>query len=493
MSTPDPFSVNVLKNVLSPKIVRGETGGYDVKLDMINVDTIYVTGDVIGPTGSYWNHSGGATSGSTGYTGYTGRTGDTGYTGRTGDTGYTGYDGRTGDTGYTGYTGRTGDTGYTGSSGTTGATGYTGYTGPSAATNVFPTTNIIGSDNYLGNSVFVSSAGGLWNQYSTTFRIVRNITWNGSMWVAVGRGLTDKASIQYSTNGTVWNEIPGAGGFSSALGGCGVASNGISWVTVGHINISTSDPIPSTIQISQNPTGSWNAATTGGFSTLGRGVAYSPTNGGLWVAVGSHTFSNGSIQWSTDGHNWNLILSGSGFQRDINGAYMFTRGGNSIATNGSRWVAVGSGETTAQSIQWSDDGKNWNLCTNGGFVQTGSNLGGSCVATNGSIWVAGGYDTSSTKTIQWSDDGKYWNPTTGGFNNLCNGITWDGTKWLAVGTDATILSSLDGKTWTPLTPFSFSAYCIATNNMWATSPGTDTVTVINKLISTLFYTKGTYI
>jgi hypothetical protein len=71
----DPFSGtntrNLLKHVFAPKIVDGTSGGYDVKIDMLNVDNIYITGDVFGPTGSYWAQGGGST-------GPTGPQGDTG-------------------------------------------------------------------------------------------------------------------------------------------------------------------------------------------------------------------------------------------------------------------------------------------------------------------------------------------------------------------------------------------------------------------------------
>ena len=138
----DPFSGtntrNLLQHVFVPKIVSG-AGSYEVKLDMVNVDTLYVTGDIVGPTGSYWNPSGGG-GGSTGPTGPTGPQGvpgidaDTGSTGPTGDTGSTGDTGYTGDTGPTGDTGYTGDTGPTGEKGDTGPTGEKGDTGPTGPT-----------------------------------------------------------------------------------------------------------------------------------------------------------------------------------------------------------------------------------------------------------------------------------------------------------------------------------------------------------------------
>jgi len=53
----DPFSGtntrNLLQHVFTPKIVQGPSG-YIVNQDIINVDNVYITGDIIGPTGSYW-------------------------------------------------------------------------------------------------------------------------------------------------------------------------------------------------------------------------------------------------------------------------------------------------------------------------------------------------------------------------------------------------------------------------------------------------------
>jgi hypothetical protein len=113
----DPFSGsntrNLLQHVFSPKIVQGVTGasigGYDVRVDLINIDNIYTTGTIYGPNGAI---TGGG--GASGTTGPTGRTGPTGATGRTGPTGpgYTGSTGPTGPNGIgVGITGLTGTVG----------------------------------------------------------------------------------------------------------------------------------------------------------------------------------------------------------------------------------------------------------------------------------------------------------------------------------------------------------------------------------------------
>ena len=110
----DPFyntdKRDILEHVFSPKIVQGGAGTYNVKLDLINVDNINLTG------GYFLN---GAPIGAGGVSGSTGPTGHTG-PGVTGPTGPTGYTGPTGP-GITGPTGApstvAGSTGPTGSSG----------------------------------------------------------------------------------------------------------------------------------------------------------------------------------------------------------------------------------------------------------------------------------------------------------------------------------------------------------------------------------------
>jgi len=176
----DPFSGsnvrNVLEHVLSPKIVPDGSGGYAVKLDLINVDNVYASGNIYGAGGTIGGGGGltgptGPSSGPRGPTGVTGATGPlatgptgpglTGSTGRTGPTGYTGPIGSTGYTGYTGATGRTGSTGYTGFTGYTGYTGYTGPQGIRGNTGVTGATGPAGtSSRYMLAKIYGSPSGG---------------------------------------------------------------------------------------------------------------------------------------------------------------------------------------------------------------------------------------------------------------------------------------------------------------------------------------------
>jgi hypothetical protein len=137
----DPFSGSnvrsVLQHVLSPKIVSDGSGGFAVKLDLINVDNIYATGNIYGAGGNIGGGGGG--SGITGPTGPSG--GPVGPRGPTGPFGVgptgPGLPGPTGSQGLRGVTGPTGPfgvgptgPGLTGPMGLQGLSGVTGPTGP---------------------------------------------------------------------------------------------------------------------------------------------------------------------------------------------------------------------------------------------------------------------------------------------------------------------------------------------------------------------------
>jgi hypothetical protein len=136
--------------VFTPKIVSDGVAGYQVKTDMINIDNIYITGNIFGPTGI----------------GQIGATGPTGPAGGGTGTSATGPQGPTGPTGanstVTGPTGKDGPTGYTGANsmvtGPTGNDGATGYTGPAGTGS-----QILGPSGTIG---FFNSAGDSTGSYS---------------------------------------------------------------------------------------------------------------------------------------------------------------------------------------------------------------------------------------------------------------------------------------------------------------------------------------
>jgi hypothetical protein len=87
----------------------------------------------------------------------------------------------------------------------------------------------------------------------------------------------------------------------------------------------------------------------------------------LLVAVGQSSNPLRTILWSRNGSNWNNIVTG-GFD---------SGGGNDITYSPElgRWIAVG--EDTRGSIQYSSDGSNWNYSSNGFLVDVFPNFNNS--------------------------------------------------------------------------------------------------------------------
>lgn len=127
----DPFSGtnirNVLQHIISPKIVGPTAGGYQVEVDLINIDKVYAN-EFIGLTG--------------GGSGTTGSTGPTGAQGPTGSAGATGAQGPTGAQGVTGATGASGVLSVTGPSGAVAFFSGTGITGVSRFSYNLPTNTL---------------------------------------------------------------------------------------------------------------------------------------------------------------------------------------------------------------------------------------------------------------------------------------------------------------------------------------------------------------
>ena len=208
-------------------------------------------------------------------------------------------------------------------------------------------------------------------------------------------------------------------------------------------------------------------------------VAY---NGSLWIAAGNATASNFMIQYSSNLTQWNTT-TGDLFTPE----YQVQK----VAWNGSIWVAVAAtSDLATRSIAWSATGTNWNYATTGGFV-AGQ---GYDVAWNGSVWVAVGSGNSAENSMLFSADALNWsNAISGGLNSRC--VVWADRLWVAGcivtledGTTQLYINvSLDGKNWTTSsifpTPFLIAngiAYgngicvLVATNNNQAT-PYTDTI------------------
>jgi hypothetical protein len=249
----------------------------------------------------------------------------------------------------------------------------------------------------LGSSIFSDSGSG--------------IAWNGTRWVAGGKGSTN--TLAYSSDGLTWTGL-GKSIFSS--NGSGIAWNGTRFVAVGS----------STNTIAYSSDGiTWTGLGSSIFSGFGSGVCW---NGSKFVAVGQGT---NSIAYSSDGLTWTGL-----------GNIIFSTAGYSIAWNGTRWVAGGEG---TNSIAYSSDGITWTGLGTSIFSNYGQGI-----AWNGTRFVAVGL--GSANSIAYSTDGITWTGLGKSiFSSTGRGIAWNGTRFVAtgVGTNSIAYSS-DGLSWTPV-------------------------------------------
>ena len=177
--------------------------------------------------------------------------------------------------------------------------------------------------------------------------MVRDVAWNGRMWVAVGSGTN---SIAYSYDGIYWTGVTDSSSSIFVTYGRGVAWNGRMWVAVG-------GAYPYTIAYSYDGI-HWTGVTgsvSSIFGAYGYGVAW---NGRMWVAVGDTT---NSIAYSYDGIHWTGL-----------GTNIFDTSGQGVAWSGEqpheitfpidRMVAVGDNSLARQLILFIPMPAGWERC-----------------------------------------------------------------------------------------------------------------------------------
>ena len=279
------------------------------------------------------------------------------------------------------------------------------------------------------NSIAVSYDGTTWTNLLIPL-FTNFCTWvqyNGKIWIASGG--TGGNTLAYSYNGTTWSGLKNSVFQYLCYTLCW---NGSFWLAGGRdggnsIAISYDGLI--WIPVLKNNTIFTSTSTTGGVQSIA-------WNGSLFVATGTGLTASNCIAYSTNGTNWYSIN-----QPIFNTSNM----GQNVCWNGFIWVATGNG---ANTLAYSYNGTSWTGSGNVVFSTYGWN-----VAWNGTMFIATG---AGTNYAAYSYNGIIWNGITSipSFTsaNGAYGIAWDGSRW-QIGSTATTNSaySYDGITWTTYT------------------------------------------
>ena len=292
---------------------------------------------------------------------------------------------------------------------------------------------------------------------------------NVATWLVGSRAPNNKQTIHYSANAFDWTPIS-TGGFSTAIEsygiGYGVCSLGFSTFAGGRSALDINTQVRTAIfQISTNfssiDTGTTaisltTSNTSNVFSTVVRGIAAAPDEFYKLVAVGDGTTPQRTIARSVDGtpNSWIPAITGG-----------FSTTGYAVTYTPERWLAVGDAQVSTNFIQYSPDGANWFGTNNSAGIRQGGRGIAIGISTLYSTFVAVGKDTTLS-SIVFSKDGFNWSNSYGSTfnvqgNAVAGGLNWPAlpfgsppyvANYLAVGQDTrgetyTISRSEDGINW----------------------------------------------
>jgi hypothetical protein len=320
-------------------------------------------------------------------------------------------------------------------------------------------TEWLAGGNAGGNaSIALSGNGNNWkaaNNVINTGSYVYSIVWTGFNWLAGGDMSTSVeigtfSPISLSTDGNNWTQTQGEN-FGNQGVCYGLAYNGKQYIAVGSDDASGATLSTYTVALSNDGV-NWQRSTTDPFAGVSGGVGFGVSWDGIqWVAVGANANplrpgeSTSTIAVSPDGNTWmNLsddpFVGGSCYAVAYNGSqYVFagTNGGSLFAegaTAGTYTLAV----TQAGSELYGQGNFLGAPVTNDPFG-SGNAYG---VAWNGTSWLAVGTnvgpgvtDVTSVNTAAVSKDGVNWVPTKPFNNGIGYGVAWNGNTWVLSGTD----------------------------------------------------------
>ena len=326
-----------------------------------------------------------------------------------------------------------------------------------------------------------------------TYIIFSNVYWNGTMFLAWGRGGTSNYNMAYSFNGIQWYPV------TSVTGSPHIAAagwNGTQWVVCSYNTnyiMNSSDGVK---WVQNNGTYytvcDWN-------SSYPMQIVF---NGSMWICVGQSTTNQNqyTLYYSWDGWNWT---------KNSNTAQIyiiFPYGFNNLAWNGYMWIACGRGtadNAAGYTLGYSYNGMNWFPCYNPQGVYSAQNVltyncycacwGGRRENTlyfpQNRTLVLGASNTIGN-TIAYSFDGSGgWIPslynTSTALNSYtknrspflfssANGAGWNGYMWVVGGTANTL-------------PYYTIGNTVAGSLNFTSNTAGSNVSYFSSISSTLFY------
>jgi hypothetical protein len=294
-------------------------------------------------------------------------------------------------------------------------------------------------DGFTSDVLLVSSDGASWTVANPTFvGSGQGIAWDGVQYAVLSSNGFSNSRVSLSTNLSDWTEInigvKGAFDIAWGNGHFVVAGAGLFYTSPDGADWSIPEDGGNTQNLyavewvgdrflavgSNRLLTSFDGTTwaTQSVDSDGRALQAITSSGGGFVAVG------GSIISSTDAASWTLHSSSAGL---VFSDILWAGGDN-------QFVAVGT-----DTVGTSEDGLSWSTTSLSGSLND--------ISWNGSVYVAVG----SSGRVYSSPDGSNWSERDSGTSQWLEDITWDATlgQFFAVGWNGAIIASPDGVNWTP--------------------------------------------
>ena len=280
-----------------------------------------------------------------------------------------------------------------------------------------------------GTNIAYSYDGSIWTSANISQNSFNGFASNTSLILALGGA---QAPIVYSTNGVSWTASSSAQGIFGASG-CATSAvwNGSYWIAVGYSDSSTIC-VKSSDGITWTQVGNLPSLITQRIIT----IQYANS---VWVAAG---VGANSVTYSADGETWYPSTSGN----------MIINAGSatSILYTNSKWFMGVTGGNGTACLATSQNGNTWTSSTTAFALLPSVNS----LATNGSIIVAVGSSIiySNNNGITWFSTA----PLSVLAGQTLTSVTWNGNTFMVGSSIGVTATSPDGIQWSSAPPTTFA-------------------------------------